>query len=78
MKKKSKISLEEIIIEEPSKAFCERCQNSDIRRVKDTLNLAASTILEAAELLGIDGNFERKCKEIRKWIKKTFNGKKTR
>lgn len=59
------------VLENPSKAFCLNCVNSDMRVIKDTLNEAVNLLYAIALKYDIKENtFSKTCKELKKWLKK--------
>ena len=70
MKKINKEIPEAEILNKPSHKFCELCKNTDLRRVKDTANLAVMTINNLEYLLGTGGNdLKSKCEKLTKWTR---------
>lgn len=73
MSRKKKIK-EDVKIEdlEPKLAhsFCEKCKNSDVRLIKDTLNIVVPVLNEVATELNIDANtFRSRCSKLREWVR---------
>lgn len=70
MKKDKKEIEPNFILEVPSKSFCIKCKSSDVRKIKDTLNLAATAIYSLTDELGLEvPTFEGRCKNIMGWVK---------
>ena len=53
----------------PHHSFCVACKNSDMRIIKDNLNMAVITINRMCTELEIDKDkFQLKCKELNAWV----------
>lgn len=61
---------QQIVREKPSQLFCEKCKNSDIRIIKETLNSSIAILFAVADKLDIRGNdYNHTVKEFKRWLK---------
>lgn len=67
MKKIKEVTIE--VIDKPSNSFCVGCKQTDVRLMKDTLNLVFMTLSQLTEYLGIEGNVKKKCKGVLEWVR---------
>ena len=79
-KKQRKVKLEPInpetveVLEEPSLAFCKACKNSDLRKIKDTLNMVIITLQMVITSLDMEfGDIKSVCAKLRKWANDKVN-----
>ena len=68
-RKKEELPKEIEVIHTPSNSFCLGCKQTDVRLLKDTLNLVFLTLNMFADYLKIEGDVQKKCKHISKWIR---------
>jgi hypothetical protein len=75
-----KVKIEEInpetvtLMDKPSNSFCEACKNTDIRIVKDNMNLAITTLCMVAFSMDMEySNIESLCKKLKKWSNEELN-----
>jgi hypothetical protein len=63
------VNIINVLEDTPHHSFCFGCKNSDIRVIKDNLNLAVLTINRICQELDIDKErLKEKCKKIDSWI----------
>jgi len=67
MKKVKEVAIE--IVDKPSNSFCAGCKQTDVRLMKDTLNLVFMTLSQVTDYLGIEGNVKKKCKGVVEWVR---------
>jgi len=79
-KRPKKVKIEEInpetvpLMERPSNSFCEACKNTDIRVVKDNMNLAITTLCMIAFAMDMEyGSIDSLCKKLKKWSNEELN-----
>jgi len=74
MGRTKKVIPEAELLSTPSNKFCELCKNSDMRKVKDTANLAVMTIDSIVSMLEIGGkDLKAKCSNLTKWVRTYTN-----
>jgi len=64
------------LLDKPSNSFCEACNRSDLRKIKDSLNLTIMTLHMVASATDIKySDLESLCKKIKEWATKEYNSK---
>ena len=53
-----------------SHSFCEKCKNSDVRLIKDTLNMIVPVVNDVANELGVEATtFRSRCIKLKEWVR---------